>query len=133
MRVEQIESLQPSKIFLMCGVNSLGMDDDEFKSQYDMLINEIKKASPKSQLIIFNILPECNGELGNVSNNKKIKERNSFIREYTVRKKISMIDLYSIYANKNGSLYENITTDGLHLTPNGYDRMAEAISQYFVE
>jgi len=130
LRVDQIKSLKPNKIFLMCGVNSLGMRDDVFKLKYDELINAIKKASPNSELYVFNILPECDGELGKTSQNSKIIKRNEFIKDYTSQKNIKMIDLYSIYADKDGNLFEEITYDGIHLTPNGYDRWANAIKPY---
>lgn len=130
MRVAQIEALKPSKVFLMCGVNSLGMKDEDFKYQYNALVEEIEEASPNSKLYIFNILPECNGPLGSTSNNKKIVYRNKFIEEYTQRKNIVLIDLYSLYADKNGVLFEDVTIDGVHLNPQGYDRWADAIKQY---
>lgn len=130
MRVGQIEALRPEKIFLMCGVNSLGMSDEEFKTKYDQLVKDIQKASPTSILFIFNILPECNGSLGKASLNNKIVKRNKFIKEYAQQNKIQMIDLYSIYADENGALYEDLTIDGLHLNPEGYDRWAEAIRTY---
>lgn len=130
MRVAQIEALKPSKIFLMCGVNSLDFSDEDFMIKYDMLVKDIKNASPSSELFIFNILPESDGKLGNMSNNSKIVERNEFIKRYTKQNNIQMIDLYSIYADENGILYKDVTTDGVHLNPQGYDRWAEAIKPY---
>lgn len=130
MRVDQIAALKPTKIFFMCGVNSLGMSDEDFKQKYDRLVKAIQQASPHSSLFIFNILPECDGTLGNASLNNKIVQRNQFIKEYTQQNNIQLIDLYSIYANEYGQLYKDITYDGVHLNPEGYDRWAEAIKPY---
>ncbi len=130
LRVDQIKALKPNKIFFMCGVNSLGMKDDDFKQKYDELINAIKNASPKSELYVFNILPECDGTLGKISQNSKIVKRNEFIKNYTSQKNIKLIDLYSLYIDKDGNLFKEITKDGVHLTPDGYDRWANAIKPY---
>ncbi len=130
MRVPQIKALKPTKLFFMCGVNSLRMSDEEFYTKYDLLVSEIRKASPQTKLYIFNILPECNGASGKNSRNEKIRERNKFIAHYTKNKGIVMIDLYSIYADKNGNLDSQVSTDGVHLTPRGYDRWAEAIRPF---
>lgn len=130
MRVEQIEALKPSKVFLMCGVNSLRMKDNDFKAKYDLLIKDIRAASPNSKLYIFNILPECDGTLGKASQNSKIIERNKFLMDYARRNNIPLIDLYTLYADKDGALYKDVTTDGVHLTPQGYNRWAEALKDY---
>ena len=130
MRVEQIEALKPTKLFLMCGVNSLGFPDEEFKSKYDLLIREIQKASPQSKLYIFNILPKCDGIKGKASDNNKIVERNNFIKQYCQQKNIKLIDLYSLYVSKDGTLCKNLTVDGVHLTPNAYDIWAKVIKPY---
>lgn len=127
MRVEQIGALKPSKVFLMCGINSLGMSDNDFEAKYDLLVKDIKNASPRSELYIFNILPECDGKLGKASQNIKIVKRNDFIKKYALCNNISLIDLYSLYADKDGTLFKDVTTDGVHLTPQGYDRWAKAI------
>ena len=97
LRVEQIEALKPKKIFLMCGVNSLWMNDDVFMAKYDLLINDIQTASPESQLYIFNILPECDGSAGSVSINGKISHRNDMLAEYAKVKCLQLIDLHQVY------------------------------------
>lgn len=130
LRVEQIESLKPAKVFLLCGVNSLEMPDQDFEAKYDLLVNEIKTASPSSELYIFNILPQCDGVSGKASRNAKIIERNRFIKEYTLQNNIPMIDLYSLYADADGTLFRDVTLDGIHLNPQGYDRWAEALRPY---
>lgn len=130
LRVEQIASLKPSKVFLLCGANSLGMSDQDFEAQYDLLVNEIKAASTSSELYIFNILPQRDGTSGKASRNSKIVERNRFIKEYTQQNDIPLIDLYSLYADADGTLFLDITLDGIHLTPQGYDRWAEALRPY---
>ena len=109
LRVEQIASLKPTKVFLLCGANSLGMSDQDFKAKYDRLVNEIKAASPSSELYIFNILPQCDGVSGKAFRNAKIIERNRFIKKYTLQNDIPMIDhLYSLYADADGILFRDI-------------------------
>ena len=41
-----------------------------------------------------------------------------------------MIDLYSIYCDKDGNLIDSLTVDGLHLTKDAYSRWAECLIPY---
>lgn len=117
LRVRQIRALKPKKIFLLCGVNSLGFSDNLFKSKYNLLINSIKRASPKSKLYIFNILPIIPGKTLGEDAKRKILDRNKFLANYSKRNNLTLIDLYSLYKDKEGNLIKAYTKDGIHLTP----------------
>ena len=117
LRVRQIRALKPKKIFLLCGVNSLGFSDNLFKSKYNLLINSIKRASPKSKLYIFNILPIITGKTLGEDAKRKILDRNKFLANYSKRNNLTLIDLYSLYKDKDGNLIKAYTKDGIHLTP----------------
>lgn len=130
LRVEQIAYVKPEKVFIMAGVNSLGYSKDEFEDAYNELITAIKTQVPSAELFLFNILPQSDGELGKAINNENIQVRNTYIRNYAEENKITMIDLYSIYCDKDGNLIDSLTVDGLHLTKDAYSRWAECLIPY---
>ena len=130
LRVEQIKSVQPEKIFVMAGVNSLWMPKDEFECMYDSLLTKIQTEVPHAELYIFNILPQSNGILGNNNENSKIKEYNELLFKYATHKRIQLIDLYSIYVDSEGNLISSLTYDGVHLKKEAYSSWAARIKPF---
>lgn len=127
LRVEQIGFVKPEKVFIMGGVNSLGYSQEEFEDSYDELIKSIRNEVPQAELYIFNILPQCNGRYGNVTNNELIRKRNEYILQYAMSEGIELIDLYSIYSDNEGNLIDSYSIDGLHLKSNAYDIWADSL------
>lgn len=130
LRVEQISSVTPEKVFVMAGANSLWYSKEEFESSYDTLITTIRNEVPYAELYLFNILPQCDGEKGSMMRNITIKCRNKFINSYATTNDIKMIDIYSIYSDKHGNLPDSLSNDGLHLKPSAYDKWAECLIPY---
>jgi len=52
---------------------------------------------------------------------------NQLIREYSGALGIACVDLFSATSDPSGRLREEYSNDGLHLSPKGYEAMAEAI------
>lgn len=130
MRTDQIKDVHPKKIFIMAGVNSLWYTKHDFEESYERLINKIRSENRNSQLYVLNILPECDGKGGKSSNNQIIRERNYFIKKIAEKIGIECIDLYTVYADRNGQLPMSMSVDGLHLKPNAHSIMYKELSPY---
>ena len=127
MRVAQIVAVHPKKVFAMAGTNSLSYTGETFEKEYDKLIATIQDSLPQAKLYLFNIIPQNDGRLGKTERNQIIRERNTFIKNYSNKKKIPLIDLYTLYADRNGALDKKYTKDGVHLVPEAYRLWANAI------
>ena len=130
LRVDQISSVTPEKVFVMAGANSLWYTKEEFETSYDTLITTIRNTIPNAELYLLNILPQCDGEKGSMMRNITIRCRNKFINSYATSKGIPIIDLYSVYSDDKGSLPDSLSNDGLHLKSDAYNKWAECIIPY---
>lgn len=120
-RVEQVKILEPSKVYMMVGINDLtSYSPTRFEELYSALIQRILLLLPKVELVIQNILP-VNDKVFHIScNNEQITECNKIINRLVIRYNLQFIDLFSVYA-KNGKLPHELSIDGIHLSANGYN------------
>lgn len=130
LRVDPIKYIHPEKVFIMCGVNSLGMPDTAFQRKYQLLVDSIHHAVPEATLYLFNILPERDGTFGEARLNPLIRQRNNYIAQYASKKGIICIDLHTPFCDADGTLKEEYSIDGLHINPSGYKLWEQTIRQY---
>ena len=128
-RIEQVKILEPSKVYLMVGINDLtSYTPMQFEELYSTLIRKILLFLPKRELIIQNILP-VNDKLFNIScNNDQIAKCNDVINNLAIRFDLQLIDLFSEY-KQNGVLPHELSIDGIHLSANGYNQWYRLIQE----
>lgn len=125
-RVEVIQSVHPRKVFLMAGLNGLGdQTADGFESAYCTLVDSILSAVPDAELYIENILPVND----DVYLNNKVIEANRIIQKIAEERKLTYVDLYSLYA-VNSELPTDVTYDGVHLKTEAYDLWYESVNPF---
>lgn len=125
-RVEVIQSVHPRKVFLIAGLNGLGdQSAAEFESAYCALVDSIQSAVPEAELYIENILPVND----DVYLNKKVIEANRIIRNIAEERKLTYVDLYSLYA-VNSELPTDVTLDGVHLKSEAYNLWYKSIQPF---
>ena len=128
-RVDQVKILNPKFVFLMAGINDVGMlSMKEFDSMYRGLVDTIQLALPESQLVVQSILP-VNSQFFHLScNSKQIDTCNKLIRQIAMERQLVFMNIYSIY-EENGQLPYDSTRDGLHLTQDAYKSWYQAIKK----
>ncbi len=139
-RTYMLETLNPEKVFLMAGINSLKNEKmiDKYYDQYIELCRRIQENAPSAKLYIHSILPVDSSydnrflcEIRGV-NNRFIARFNSMIRQYAKENGLTYIDLYTIY-EKNGALNPEYSKDGLHITYDAYHLWIDAIKEFVNE
>jgi len=122
--------LEPSKIFLMIGINDIGSDMTEkyIQLHYTRLLTLLQDNLPQSELYVLSLLP-VRPEWGK-SMPGQIKKINKFIHDASRKNTITFINLFASFIDSNGYLKENLTNDGLHLNSNGYDLWAKELMRY---
>jgi len=127
-RVPQIKAIHPQKVFIMAGLNGLSqMNLDDFRTQYESLVKELKYASPETQLFLQSILPVNEELFGHpLSPNQKIVQANEIIKNIAIANNSAYIDLNTLY-QKNGKLNEDYSSDGIHLNADAYQLWYDAI------
>jgi lysophospholipase L1-like esterase len=130
-RIDEIIVSQPSRIFLMIGINdfSNGRKEKDILQNYVRILKTIKSKSPETKIYIQSLLPV--DDLKNKSaKNSDIKSLNRGLVELSKRFETTYIDLYPLFIN-NGVVDSTMSSDGVHLLGPGYLKWKEAIIQYF--
>lgn len=115
-RLDPVLSGQPAMIFLMAGTNDLdaGDDVDAVLGRLQTIITRILSESPDSGLVVNSLLPR-EPELSG-----KITALNEALQSSCAQCDVGFLDLYTEFADDDGSMPERFSNDGVHLLPAGY-------------
>lgn len=138
-RLDPILKGQPAKIFLLIGTNNIsrGMAADTIVSEIAMIIQKIKRESPKTKLYLQSVLPvnDCYGMFGgHTSRWQVVKQVNDLLQPLAEKEGIAYIDLYSHFVEGDtGKMNPQYTNDGLHLLGKGYLLWRDIVKPYVDE
>lgn len=125
-RMDEVLSSRPDKIFLMIGVNDIkrGTPESYILYNYHRIVSRVKKESPRTRLYLQSILPVTESVLADIYvkiTNEKIRHLNDSLKVIAANEGLTYVDLHNdVYADGNGQLKIDLTTDGLHLKPAAY-------------
>jgi hypothetical protein len=93
-------------------------DGGEYKAAYESVLNSLIKAFPKTPIVLL-----LTTHVSNVERDQRVVIRNKAVLELAEKYGLGTVDLYSIIKN-DPTL---IGTDGVHLTKDGYELLANEI------
>jgi lysophospholipase L1-like esterase len=131
-RLQPIIDGKPKKIFILIGINdvSRNIPDSVIIDNYKKMVSRIRKGSKKTE-IYFNTLLPVNASFEKFKNHygkdDHILHINEEIRKMAA-KKVTIIDLYNQFTDKDKHLRAELTKDGLHLIPEGYQVWADFLN-----
>lgn len=141
-RLHLFDATAPESIYVLIGINDLirGMDDDTILDNQQQIIRDLKANHPKSQIILQSILPHAAQEATWEGHdrllaipNSRIEDLNRQLESIARQEGIYFLDLYSLFADDQGNLRMEYSTDGLHLNPKGYEVWSIALRVYMNE
>lgn len=118
-RLKEIQHYKPTKIFLKIGINDLFNNDLSAKyvaENIKLIVSMIHKESPKTIIYIQTVLPTVN----NNPLKEKIAATNAILKAIKQTDFLQLIDLHTAFADKDGFLIKEYSTDGLHINEAGY-------------
>ncbi|PMB25050.1 lipolytic protein G-D-S-L family [Fischerella thermalis CCMEE 5198] len=126
-RLSAFARTKPSVIYVMVGINDLrkGRSDEVILSNHRLIIRRLRQNHPESMIIVQSILPS---RLSNISNNR-IRTLNHQLALIAQKEGVNYLNLYNWFADFEGNLREDLTTDGLHLSEYGYEVWRAAIDR----
>ncbi|PMB00275.1 lipolytic protein G-D-S-L family [Fischerella thermalis CCMEE 5268] len=126
-RLSAFAKTKPSVIYVMVGINDLrkGRSDEVILSNHRLIIRRLRQNHPESMIIVQSILPS---RLSNISNNR-IRTLNHQLALLAQKEGVNYLNLYDWFADFEGKLREDLTTDGLHLSEYGYEVWRAAIDR----
>jgi lysophospholipase L1-like esterase len=133
-----IYDIKPSKVVLLIGGNDVngGVEPDIIIENSLKIVSEIKENLPETEIYFVSMIPQNNdikiyGDFSAEVHVAKIMEINAEIEKALKNEKnVTYIDLFSLLKDENNLLVKEYSTDGLHLTENGYEIWTNALKDY---
>ncbi len=132
-RLQEVINRKPAKVFILIGINDISRNipDSLILRNYKKMIQRIREGSKKTQ-IYFNTMLPVNASFEKFKNHYRKDEHilylNDEIRKLAT-KNVTVIDLYPHFLDEQKRLKAELTKDGLHLIPAGYQVWAEVLSK----
>ncbi|MBD0333934.1 MAG: hypothetical protein ICV62_00450 [Cyanobacteria bacterium Co-bin13] len=117
-RLSAFAATRPDTIYVMAGVNDLknGASNAEVVNNLRLITQRLRQQHPEARVVVHSILPT---RLANISS-ARVRLLNQLIG-YSVRQQGGeFLDLQPQFTDTQGNLSQDLTTDGLHLNPQGY-------------
>ena len=134
VRLREVVSSKPSLILIEIGADdfSKGIPEENVMENIFSIAHKLRKALPSSKIVVQGIIP-VNPTFKNFpkgySQNDRFFTVNEQLRRYALKIGYTYVDLYSGFVDTKGQLETKYTTDGVHLTPAGYERWASRLRE----
>lgn len=124
-RVSVFSETRPDTIYLMAGTNDLrqGATDQVILDNLRQIVRRLRLNHPQSQVIVQSILPTRLS----VIPSERIRKLNQQIAVIAKQEGIGYLNLHTLFADGQGQLRQDLTTDGIHLTRRGYEVWQEGL------
>lgn len=128
-RLGQITIGKPRKIFLMIGTNDIGLGapDELTQRNYRDILDQIVRESPETQVYVQSILPR------EAKRCEDVIALNAAIAEMAQTRGLMYVDLFQAFVNEDGSIRDEFSLDGLHLSGQGYRHWQSVIEPHVLE
>ena len=133
---EQVLDLEPSKLVLLIGINDIGRGYPirDIINRISDIIMTVRQESLFTEVYLLSVFPVSEksqyASKVKIRNNATVRELN---QQLAVLPGVTYVDLYDYLTDAQGQLNDTYTTDGLHLSPQGYQVLAEPIKKEILE
>lgn len=132
--------IKPAKVFLQIGTNDYNHHNNEYIfNNIQKIVNKLKENLEDVKIYIISLYP-VNPKAKYYSRfftgkrrNKTITKLNEILKEYCESHKIPYIDVYSSLVDEVGNLKKSYTTEGLHISYEGYEVITNILLPYVGE
>ena len=133
---EQVLDLEPSKLVLLIGINDIGRGYPirDIVTRISDIIMTVRQESLFTEVYLLSVFPVSEesqyASKVKIRNNTTVRELN---QQLAVLPGVTYVDLFDYLTDDMGQLNDNYTTDGLHLSSQGYQVLAEPIIKEILE
>ncbi len=126
-RLGAFSATRPDVIYIMAGINDLrkGASDGIILRNHRRIIRSLRQSHPKTKIIVQSILPT---RLATIPNSR-IRRINIQLALIANEEGANYLNIYSWFTDFEGNMRPELTTDGLHLSQDGYDVWRSALQQ----
>ena len=124
---KELEGIQPKAVVLMIGTNNMGGHSaEQIAEGVTAIVKELNAQRPKAKVLLLGIFPRSPKPTDAVRD--KIKQTNERIAKLDDGKQVYYLDIGAKFLDKEGNLPKDIMPDFLHLSKQGYQIWADAIT-----
>jgi lysophospholipase L1-like esterase len=127
-RLHYFSQTRPQTTHVMAGINDLknGVSDVQVLDNFQQILIRLHQQHPQTEIVVYSILPT---RWDNLSSDR-ISHLNQALGRLARYQGAQFVDLQPSFADAQGQLRRELTTDGLHLTIAGYDLWRAALVSY---
>jgi lysophospholipase L1-like esterase len=130
-RLTSVTDLKPKKIFLLIGINDLLRETPQYiAAQMVQILTAIKQKTPQTTIFVESLLPVHHTYRRNPIRNADIRVVNDSLRHISTRLDAIFLDIYPQFADTNGNLRSDLSSDGIHLNGKGYMLLATQVRPF---
>jgi lysophospholipase L1-like esterase len=123
--LKDITDRNPSKVFILLGINDIGKDipDVVIVDNYLKIVREIHDKCPKTMIYVQSVLPVNPGLPQfprHYHKHEHILALNKLLASHAKEGNYKYIDIFQLFADGNGLLGSQYTYDGIHLRQSAY-------------
>lgn len=133
-------ALEPSTLVILGGTNdiNMGISNTTIVNNLRQIALTTQEAFPECRIIfqsLYPVNPQKRPYFLNAvknRNNEDIIQINTMLEEVCIEYGWQYVDLYSILADENGNLHNDLTMDGLHVNDAGYKIISHILTPYIL-
>jgi len=124
-RLKDITDRQPSKVFLLIGINDIGKDiPDSVIADNDLkIVREIQSKCPQTKIYVESVLP-VNSTIPNFPQHydkeQHVVALNKLLKANAAEGGYTYVDIFHLFTDSHGRLKSELTYEGLHVKPPAY-------------
>lgn len=133
-RLDDVIRRQPSKLFLLIGINDIGKDipDAVIADNIRKIIQRVQHESSSTAIYLESILPvnpDITGFPQHYDKNQHVIATNILLQHVAADTKVKFIDTNSLFSDEHGKLKKEYTIEGLHINEKGYEAWVKFLKE----
>lgn len=126
LRTEQFPGFQPTAIVILIETNNIARDHSkDIAMAINLIVDECQKKWATAHVVVIGVLPRSDRRSSLF--NWQISDINSRLSHSLHKPGITFVDLTNEFADAAGYLRSEYSIDGLHLSEQGYERLAASL------
>lgn len=124
-RVGAFANTRATTIHLMAGTNDLknGVPEAQIVSNLHQTVRLLRQQHPHARIVVYSVLPTRRADI----RNDRVRSLNARIAQMTQQSTAEYRHIHPWFQDAGGHLHPDLTTDGLHLNPQGYVLWGQAL------
>lgn len=127
LRIKKVEGSRCQRVIFSAGINDI-LNNFSLKKSCELYGKVVEVLQRNFQEVtLLSVLPIENRRRINV----KVRRLNEHIQEIAVSNNLKYLNIHPLFCDEELNLKKEYSTDGIHLSPMGYDILNKEISRLF--